>query len=191
MVLSTQTPLLEHASARPPEARDSGEIGQPGGVLSAGSSLSMALLMQAMGHATARLLDGAVIQQSRSTTATATCTGMQRLDLFGVGPMVLSRAADRIAVDRLVTWLPVLENLLADPGNEDRGIAGATENSQSIGDRFIRRKVPEQSSQVIVLYRQEGESTRQPASTGGRGDGVQQLADHPEVAAEVPSDLFR
>jgi hypothetical protein len=151
----------------------------------------MALLMQALGHVSARLLDGAVIQQSRSTTAAATCSGMQRLDIYGIGPMVLSRAANRITVDRLVAWLPVLEDLLAVPGHVDRGIAGATENSQSIGDRHIRKKAPEQSSQVIALYRQEGESARQPASTGGRGDGVKQLADHPEVAAEAPSGLFR
>jgi len=99
--------------------------------------------MQAFGHASARLLDGAVAQQGRSATAAEACAGIHRLDLFGVGPMVLSRAADRRAAARLRASIPALRSLLRGSRSKADGEDGVVEEKDGAG-----------CSQAIALYRQ-------------------------------------
>jgi hypothetical protein len=133
--------------------------------LAQSSALPMAVLMQAFGHAGARLLEGAVLQQARAAINAETCAALHRLDLTGVGPMVLARAAERIALARVLIALPAMLRLLA-----------------------CEKKTRSGSSQPIALYRLTNKSARSSAERRERGTEWTAVAATPVGNSDRQSD---
>jgi hypothetical protein len=63
----------------------------------------MAILMQVFGRASAALYQGAVFQQQQVAVAGQTCAAQDRLNVWGVAPMVLTEAANRLTADNLAS----------------------------------------------------------------------------------------
>ena len=72
----------------------------------------MAVLMQALGHSVAALCQGAVWRQQQGAIAGQTHQAQARLSVYGVAPMVLTKAANRIVLDHLADTAPPLIALL-------------------------------------------------------------------------------
>jgi len=72
----------------------------------------MAVLMQTCGRSFAALLENVVAQQQRLAVTGQTCAAQDRLNLYGVDPMVLTKAANRLATANLARTTTQLLELL-------------------------------------------------------------------------------
>ena len=77
----------------------------------------MAVLMQTCGRSFAALLENVVAQQKQLTVAGQTCAAQDRLNVYGVDPMVLTKAANQLAAEKLAGITTSLLELLRDTGS--------------------------------------------------------------------------
>lgn len=79
--------------------------------------------MQTCGRSLSALLENVVAQQKHLTVAGQTCAAQDRLNVYGVDPMVLTKAANRLAAANLALTTSRLLALMHGNG----GVSGCAE----------------------------------------------------------------
>lgn len=120
----------------------------------------MAILMQIFGRSLAALQQNSVFQQQQLAIAGQTGEAQSRLNIFGVDPMVLTKAANRLAAANLCATAPDLLALL-------QGAFTGSDQGAMTANAISRGKTapPEiQGSQTASVDRLYGKSAQHPVA---------------------------